>query len=114
MQLTLSSFRPFHLFGATVLSLAFASTLISAPSFASGSEGFGGASTGAAKSYNLGKRVLVKKVLCKTCVLAGQKIKKEDAKLLLQGKGNAEKIQAVLNAEEQSALAVYLKRRYKL
>ena len=81
---------------------------------ASGSSGFGGASTGAAKAYNTGKRVLKKKVTCKDCVLAGKKFTKEDAALLLQGKGDANKILPVLSSEEQAALVVYLQRRYKL
>ncbi len=81
---------------------------------ASGSEGFGGAATGAAQLYNSGKRILVKKIICKSCILPGKKINKEEAKRLLEGKGDAEKIQSILSENEQQALATYLTRRYKL
>lgn len=89
--------------------------LQSPSALASGSEGFGGASTGAAQMYNTGKKVYVRQVVCKDCVLAGKKLNKESAADLLAGRGDdAAKITSMLTTEEQAALAVYLKRRYKL
>ena len=83
--------------------------------FASGSEGLGGASTGAAQMYNKGKRIYALQVACGDCVLAGEKLSKADASDLFEGKGDvAAKITSILTSEEQAALAVYLKRRYRL
>lgn len=103
-------------FGMKAIGMILLCAFLQSPSvFASGSEGFGGASTGAAQMYNTGKRIYVRQVKCKDCVLAGQKLNKESAADLLAGRGeDAAKIASILTTEEQAALAVYLKRRYKL
>ena len=84
-------------------------TLFGAPAFASGSDGGGSAETGDAQSYNVGKGVYAQKLACKACPLAGKSLDAAMARGLL---GGAETYS--LNADEQQALAVYLKLRFKL
>lgn len=103
-------------FGVKAVGMILLYAFLQSPNvFASGSEGFGGASTGAAQMYNTGKRIYVRQIKCKDCVLAGKKLDKEGAADLLEGRGDvAAKVTDILTTEEQAALAVYLKRRYKL
>ncbi len=82
--------------------------------FASGSEGLGSATTGAAHMYNMGKRIYAEKIICKACPLAGKMLDKTSAAELLEGKGMAEKTFTMLSQDEQAALGVFLKRRFKL
>ena len=86
-----------------------ASTLFGASAFASGSDAGGGAETGDAQSYNVGKGVYAQKLACKSCPLAGKSLDAAMARGLLSGTETYS-----LSAEEQQALAVYLKLRFKL
>ena len=85
------------------------STLFGAPAFASGSDAGGGAETGDAQSYNVGKGVYAQKLACKACPLAGKSLDAAMARGLLSGTETYS-----LSADEQQALAVYLKLRFKL
>ena len=91
------------------LALAAALALAVSSSFASGSEAAGGAETGDAQAYNIGKGVYAQKLACKTCPLAGKSLDSAMARDLAAGKGAPG-----LSAAEQQALAVYLSRRFKL
>ena len=91
---------------ATLLAM---STLFGPPVFASGSDAGGGAETGDAQSYNVGKGVYAQKLACKSCPLAGKSLDAAMARGLLSGTETYS-----LSAEEQQALAVYLKLRFKL
>ena len=93
----------------TAAALLAASTLFAAPAFASGSDGGGGAETGDAQSYNVGKGVYAQKLACKSCPLAGKSLDAATARGLLSGTETYS-----LDADEQQALAVYLKLRFKL
>ena len=84
-------------------------TLFGAPAFASGSDAGGGAETGDAQSYNIGKGVYAQKLACKSCPLAGKSLDAAMARGLISGTETYS-----LNAEEQRSLAVYLKLRFKL
>ena len=89
--------------------LLVALTLFGAPAFASGSDGGGSAETGDAQSYNVGKGVYAQKLACKACPLAGKSLDAAMARGLLSGTETYS-----LSADEQQALAVYLKLRFKL
>ena len=93
----------------TFIALAAALTLSAGTSFASGSDAGGGAETGDAQAYNIGKGVYAQKLACKSCPLAGKTLDNAMARDLVAGKGTTG-----LSAEEQRALAVYLSRRFKL
>ena len=84
-------------------------TLFGTPAFASGSDAGGGAETGDAQSYNVGKGVYAQKLACKSCPLAGKSLDAAMARGLLSGTETYS-----LSAAEQQALAVYLKLRFKL
>ena len=86
-----------------------ASAWVGAPALASGSDASGGAETGDAQSYNVGKGVYAQKLACKSCPLAGKRLDAGMARGLLSGTETYS-----LSAEEQEALAVYLKLRFKL
>ena len=91
------------------ISLAAALIWAVGSSFASGSDASGGAETGDAQLYNIGKGVYAQKLACKSCPLAGKSLDSAMARDLAAGKGTTD-----LSAEEQQALAVYLSRRFKL
>jgi hypothetical protein len=76
---------------------------------ASGSDGGGGAETGDAAIYNLGKSVYASKLACASCPMAGKRLDAAMARDLL-----AKPLGVDLHPEEAKALAVYLKRRFKL
>ena len=84
------------------------SALFCAPAFASGSDAGGGAETGDAQAYNVGKGIYAQKLACKSCPLAGKSLDAAMAKQLLNGKETY-----ALSATEQQALATYLKLRFK-
>ena len=94
---------------AAATTLLVVSALFGAPAFASGSDAAGGAETGDEQSYNVGKGVYAQKLACKACPLAGKSLDAAMARGLLGGKETYS-----LTAEEQRALAVYLKLRFKL
>lgn len=97
--------RIFTLRHGIALALALAGGLAQA----SGSDGGGSAETGDAAAYNTGKAVYANKLACSTCPLAGQGVSAEIARNLLKNQPDAK-----LSADESAALAVYLKRRFKL
>ena len=92
--------------GAALLA---ASALFGPPALAAGSDAGGGAETGDTQSYNIGKGVYAQKLACKSCPLAGRSVDAPLARELLTGKETY-----ALSAQEQQALAVYLKLRFKL
>ena len=102
--MTHKRFLPFA--SATLLAL---SALFCASAFASGSDAGGGAETGDAQDYNVGKGIYAQKLACKSCPLAGKSLDAAMASQLLSGKETY-----ALSAEEQQALATYLKLRFKL
>jgi hypothetical protein len=76
---------------------------------ASGSDGGGSSETGDTAAYNMGKSVYASKLACSGCPMAGKSLDMAMAKQLL-----ASKPAVALSAEEERALSVYLKRRFKL
>ena len=91
--------------GAAALTLVFGASL----ALASGSDGGGSAETGDAAAYNTGKSVYFSKLACANCPLAGKSLDAAMARQVI------EKAPAVaLSDDESKALAVYLKRRFKL
>ena len=98
------------LFSSTAATaLLCASALVGASALASGSEAAGGAETGDTQAYNIGKGVYAQKLACKSCPLAGKSLDTAMARGLVTSKETYS-----LSAEEQRALAVYLKLRFKL
>ncbi len=91
--------------GTAALTLALSATI----ALASGSDGGGSAETGDAAAYNMGKSVYASKLACANCPMAGKSLDAAMARQLI------EKAPAVtLSDDESKALAVYLKRRFKL
>jgi len=91
---------------ATLLAM---SALFGTSALASGSDAGGGAETGNSQSYNVGKAVYAQKLACKSCPLAGKKLDAAMANQLLKTIDTYS-----LSANEQQALATYLKLRFKL
>lgn len=90
---------------AAALTLALGASL----ALASGSDAGGSAETGDAAAYNMGKSVYFSKLACANCPLAGKSLDAAMARQVI------EKAPAVaLSDDESKALAVYLKRRFKL
>lgn len=85
------------------------SALFGASALASGSDAGGGAETGDAQAYNVGKGVYSQKLACKSCPLAGKSLDATMASGLLKGNETYS-----LSTAEQQALATYLKLRFKL
>lgn len=91
--------------GAAALTLALSASL----TLASGSDAGGSAETGDAAAYNTGKSVYFSKLACANCPMAGKSLDAAMARQVI------EKAPAVtLSDDESKALAVYLKRRFKL
>lgn len=76
---------------------------------ASGSDAGGSAETGDTAAYNMGKGVYARKLACGGCPMAGKSLDAALAKQLLSSKPPV-----ALSADEEMALATYLKRRFKL
>jgi hypothetical protein len=91
------------------LCAAASAVLISGAALASGSEGFSQAPTNDTRLYNTGKGVYADKFSCASCPLAGKSLNAELAKEVLSGKPKVE-----LSEDEQAALTVYLKRRFRI
>lgn len=91
--------------GAAALALALSATL----ALASGSDGGGSAETGDAAAYNMGKSVYASKLACTNCPMAGKSLDAAMARQLVE-----KKPAVTLSDDESKALAVYLKRRFKL
>ena len=81
------------------ITLAAALIWAAGSSFASGSDAGGGAETGDAQLYNIGKGVYAQKLACKSCPLAGKSLDSAMARDLAAGKGTTG-----LNAEEQQEI----------
>jgi hypothetical protein len=84
-------------------------SLSSAAAFASGSESIAGGQTSDAALYNAGKGVYADKFACSSCPLASKSLNSSVAKEVL---GGTPKVQ--LTSDEQAAVSVYLKRRFKI
>jgi hypothetical protein len=82
---------------------------LSSTAFASGSEGFSSAQNNDTRMYNAGKGVYADKFSCSSCPLAGKSLNASVAKEVL---GGTPKVQ--LSTDEQDAVMVYLKRRFKI
>jgi hypothetical protein len=93
----------------SVLVIAAIATAMSSAAFASGSEGFSSAQNNDTRLYNAGKGVYADKFSCSTCPLAGKSLNASVAKEVL---GGTPKVQ--LSTDEQDAVMVYLKRRFKI
>ena len=81
----------------------------SGAALASGSEGFTQGQNNDTRLYNVGKGVYADKFACSGCPLAGKSLNADVAKGVL---GGTPKVS--LSGEEQDAVAVYLKRRFKI
>ena len=92
---------------AFVLGLVTAS--LSGAALASGSESFSQGQNNDTRLYNAGKGVYADKFACSGCPLAGKPLNASVAKEVL---GGTPKV--VLSSDEQDAVAVYLKRRFKI
>ena len=92
------------------IGLAIALPLFCAAAFASGVDSFGGGQTGQQQMYNAGKAVYAQKLACAGCMMAGKTLDKALAQTLMS---DADKT-ASLSDDERSALAAYLKLRFKL
>jgi hypothetical protein len=89
--------------------LALALALAGGLAHASGSDAGGTAETGDAAAYNTGKGIYASKLACSGCPMAGKSLDAGMAReLLVSTQG------VTLTADESQALAVYLKRRFKL
>ncbi len=77
--------------------------------FASGSESFSQGQNNDTRLYNAGKGVYADKFACSSCPLAGKTLSASVAKEVL---GGTPKV--TLSSDEQDAVAVYLKRRFKI
>jgi hypothetical protein len=75
---------------------------------ASGSDGGGSAEMGDAAAYNMGKSIYAMKLACDKCPLAGKTLDAAMAKQVM------DKPPVTLTMNESKALAVYMKRRFKM
>jgi hypothetical protein len=91
------------------ITLTAAFLLSSSGAFASGSESIAGGQTSDTALYNAGKGVYADKYACSACPLASKPLNSTVAKDVLNG---TPKVQ--LSADEQAAVSVYLKRRFKI
>jgi hypothetical protein len=91
------------------LALAMLLSLSSVAVWASGSESIAGGQTSDAALYNAGKGVYADKFACSSCPLASKSLNASVAKDVL---GGTPKVQ--LTSDEQAAISVYLKRRFKI
>ena len=82
---------------------------MSGAAFASGSESFSQGQNNDTRLYNAGKGVYADKFACSGCPLAGKPLSASVAKEVL---GGSPKV--ALSSDEQDAVAVYLKRRFKI
>ena len=81
----------------------------SGAALASGSEGFAQGQNNDTRLYNVGKGVYADKFSCGNCPLAGKSLNSDLAKSVL---GGTPKV--TLSSDEQDAVSVYLKRRFKI
>ena len=91
------------------IALGMVTAAMSGAAFASGSEGFSQGQNNDTRLYNAGKGVYADKFACSGCPLAGKPLNAGVAKEVL---GGSPKV--ALSSDEQDAVAVYLKRRFKI
>lgn len=84
---------------------------VSAGAIASGSFS-GGSGVGIQNSYNLGKSVFHKKLVCSSCVMAGQKVQAQDAKNIINKLKTDGAFLSDVKGRKRTALITYLKKRY--
>ncbi len=96
-----------HWLKSTIVGLTF--TAMTSIALASGSDAVGAAQTGDRAAYNLGKRVYAVKIACESCPMAGKKLNKDTAKIMLMSDSKTD-----LTTSEEKALTIYLKRRFRL
>ena len=99
-----------------LLFIAFAGaslTVVSASSFASGS--FSKSSSGSLQnSYNHGKSIFYKKIICKKCPLPKASVTMGVAKEVVAAMDSDKMLMNKLSDKERGAVTHYLKKRYKL
>lgn len=100
--------RSAALMGITLLGATALSPLASA----SGSFG-PSAGSNAQNPYNFGKRVYHKKVACQSCVLPSKSLNKNGAMMVVDKLKSDKNVMGKLSKRERSAVAHYLKKRYK-
>lgn len=98
----------FHLYKK--IGMACLLPIIVSTAYASGSDSFGGGLTGEQQLYNVGKAVFAQKLACQNCAFAGKSLDKNLAQSLLN---EADKT-SNLSDDDRTALAAYLKLRFKL
>ncbi len=91
------------------LALGVLAVAASGAALASGTEGFAQGQNNDTRLYNVGKGVYADKFACSGCPLAGKSLNADVAKAVL---GGTPKV--ALSGEEQDAVGVYLKRRFKI
>ncbi|MDD2725564.1 MAG: hypothetical protein PHH59_16295 [Methylovulum sp.] len=94
----------------TVLAIGWAAA---SSALASGSYSISGGDQ-ANQTYHLGKSAFYHKLACSSCPLAGQDIDEAKAAELVAQLAKASELAQKLSETERGAVAVYLKRRYKL
>jgi Fe-S cluster biogenesis protein NfuA len=100
----------FHSLKLKKLGLVLALPLICGAAFASGVDSVGGGLSGQQQMYNAGKAVYTQKLACSACMMAGKTLDKALAQTLLNDAAKTSN----LSDDERSALATYLKLRFKL
>ena len=91
------------------LAIGALAVVMSGATFASGSESFSQGQNNDTRLYNAGKGVYADKFACSGCPLAGKTLSASVAREVL---GGTPKV--ALSSDEQDAVAVYLKRRFKI
>lgn len=91
------------------VALGMAAAVMGGAAFASGSESFSQGQNNDTRLYNAGKGVYADKFACSGCPLAGKPLNASVAKDVL---GGSPKV--ALSGDEQDAVTVYLKRRFKI
>jgi hypothetical protein len=95
--------------GKYALVIGTLATAMGSAVFASGSESFSQAQNSDVGLYNAGKGIYTDKFACASCPLAGKSLNADVAKEVLGGNPKV-----TLSGDEQSAITVYLKRRFKI
>jgi len=99
----------------TILSAALIASSIAVTTsvHASGSFG-GGGNIGSHNSYNLGKSLFHKKLICNACPANGTEMNKTGAKKLIKNLQMDDSFASNLNAKKREAVIAYLTRRFKV
>jgi len=94
-------------------SVLLSSVFMSTNTLASGSFG-GGSGIGAHNSYNLGKSVFHKKLICQTCPATGTEMSKSGALKIIKKLETDQDFAHNLNDKKRMAVVEYLSRRFQL